>query len=96
VFKCSRKPPTGKRGAEPPAKKIKFNVMEQISSMTAKQYNEMEKTFQQVQAVRLLMNGESSVQAVIPEQILAVTATTPTSGSRPSCSWYHMLRQIQI
>jgi hypothetical protein len=80
VFKCPRKPPTGKRSTEPPAKKIKFSVMEQINSMTASQFNEMEKTFQQVKAVRaLITNGEELVEEDDPEHILAVTVETPKS-----------------
>ena len=80
MFKCSRKPPTGKRSTEPPVKKIKFNAMDQINSLTASQYREMEKTFDQVNAVRaLITNGENSVEDNASEQILAVT-----SQSQPS------------
>ena len=79
LFYCSRKPITGQRDTEPLRKKIKFNVMESINSMTASQYNEMETTFEQVKAVRaLITNGEESVATEVSEQILAVTAKTPT------------------
>ena len=51
--------------------------MDQINSLTAAQYREMEKTFDQVNAVRaLITNGENSVEGNASEQILALTAQT--------------------
>jgi hypothetical protein len=74
VFKCPRKPPKGKRDSEPPAKRTKFNVMEQINSMTAEQYNEMDQTFTLVREVRgLITNGEAQAEEDT-EQVLAVSA----------------------
>ena len=81
VFKCSRKPPTDKRSTEPPAKKIKFSVMEQINSMTASQYNEMEKTLQQVKAVRaLITNGEELGEEGQPAMAMMVRSGQVRSG----------------
>ena len=77
LFYCTRKPITGQRDTEPLRKKVKFNAMDQINSLTAAQYREMEKTFDQVNAVRaLITNGENSVEGHASEQIRALTAQT--------------------
>ena len=75
VFKCPRKPPLGKRSTEPPAKKVKFHVMDQINSLTRSEYNEMETAFQQVKDFRaMLTNGDIPAEEEAPNQVLAITA----------------------
>jgi hypothetical protein len=55
VFKCTRKPPSGKRITEPPAKKVKFHAMETINALTRAEYKELETVFQQVQDCRTMI-----------------------------------------